>query len=150
MTIYPTIRIMEEDSCMYKIYFYSEPTLLFIDTESLIDLDLKIIDDEKYFEMTYDDPFFDLNLKSAKSKSWSVTIQSFDQDGKFQIQSNLSGEELKVKKIKLGRLLRLKYNQITNNKIWASIPPSFEDGEIIYKQGKISYSREQKIKNIIY
>jgi hypothetical protein len=150
MITYPIIRITVEDFYMYKIYFYSEPNLLYIDTESLIDLDLKVIDEEKYFEMTYNDPFFDLNLKGTKSKSWSVTIQSYDQDGKFQIQSNLSGENLKLKKTKGGRILRLKYDQITNNKIWASIPPSFEDGEIIYKQGKVSYLRDQKLKDIIY
>ena len=36
---------------MYKIYFYSEPIFLYIDSESIIDLDLKVIGEKKLFEM---------------------------------------------------------------------------------------------------
>ena len=36
---------------MYKIYFYSEPVFLYIDSESIIDLDLKVIGKKKLFEM---------------------------------------------------------------------------------------------------
>jgi hypothetical protein len=66
---------------MYKIYFYSEPVFLYIDSESIIDLDLKRIDNKNVFEMKYNDYFYDFNLKSSKSKNWLVTIQSFDENG---------------------------------------------------------------------
>lgn len=134
---------------MYKIYFYSEPIFLYIDSESILDLDLKVINELKVFEMIYKDDYFDLNRSRTKSKSWSVIIQSFDENGKFVLQSNLLGDRLKVKKLVKGNRIRLIYDQITNNKIWASIPPTFEDAEIEYKQGKISYSRNIKLKDIL-
>ena len=134
---------------MYKIYFYSEPIFLYIDSENIIDLDLKSIDDLKIFEMVYQDEYFDLNRNRTKSKSWLITIQSFDENGKFVIQSNLHGDGMKVKKVKNGTRIRLVYDQITNNKIWASIPPEFEKGEDIYKQGKLSYLRDLKLKDLL-
>jgi len=134
---------------MYKIYFYSEPVFLYIDTETIIDLDLKRINDENIFEMVYKDHFFDFNLKNSKSKTWSVVIQSYDLKGNFVIQSNLHGEELKTKSVTNGRRIRLKYDQITNNKIWASLPPVFEMGEIEYRKGKLSYLRNLKLEDIL-
>ena len=134
---------------MYKIYFYSEPTFLYIDSESILDLDLKIVTDSKTFEMVYDDHFFDFNLKSCKSKAWSVTIQSFDETGKFVVQSNLQGEKLKTKSLKKGKRIQLNFDQITNNKIWASLPPIFEMGEIEYRKGKTSYIRNLKLNNLL-
>ena len=85
---------------MYKIYFYSEPIFLYIDSESIIDLDLKVIGEKKLFEMKYDDYFFDYNLRNSKSKEWSVTIQSYEDDGKFILQSNIYGDSLKLRKLK--------------------------------------------------
>ena len=134
---------------MYKIYFYSEPVFLYIDTETIIDLDLKKINDENIFEMVYKDHFFDFNLKNSKSKAWSVVIQSYDTEGKFVVQSNLHGEDLKTKNVTNGGRIRLKYDQITNNKIWASLPPVFEIGEIEYKKGKLSYLRNLKLEDIL-
>lgn len=134
---------------MYKIYFYSEPIFLYIDSENILDLDLKVINEMKIFEMIYNDEYFDLNRVRTKSKSWSLIIQSFDENGKFILQSNLLGDRFKIKKLTKGNRIRLIYDQITNNKIWASIPPSFEEGEIAYKQGKLSYYRDLKLKNIL-
>ena len=134
---------------MYKIYFYSEPTFLYIDSESILDLDLKIVDDSKTFEMVYDDHFFDFNLRSSKSKNWSVTIQSYDEVGKFVVQSNLQGDKLKTKSLKKGKRIQLNFDQITNNKIWASLPPIFEMGEIEYRKGKTSYIRNLKLNNLL-
>ena len=134
---------------MYKIYFYSEPTFLFIDSESILDLDLQTIDNKKVFEMHFKDDFFDFNLASSKSKNWLITIQCYDESGKFILQSNLHGDDMKIKKIKNGKRIRLVYDQITNNKIWASIPPEFEKGEILYKQGKLAHQRNIKLKDIL-
>jgi len=134
---------------MYKIYFYSEPIFLYIDSETILDLDLKMDEGNKIFEMIYDDNFFDYNLRSAKIKDWSVTIQSFDENGKFFLQSNLQGENLKYKTLKNKKRIRLNFNQITNNKIWASIPPIFEMGEDQYKNGRQAYLRNIKLKEIL-
>ncbi len=134
---------------MYKIYFYSEPVFLYIDSESIIDLDLKMEEGKKLFEMKYDDYFFDYNLKNSKSKNWSITIQSYDDNGKFVLQSNIQGDSLKVKKLKKGKSINLKYDQITNNKIWSSLPPVFEMGEMEYKKGKLAYIRNLKLENIL-
>lgn len=134
---------------MYKIYFYSEPNLLFIDSETIIDLDLKMMDSQKVFEMIYDDLFFDLNLTNSKSDNWLITIQSYDENGKFVLQSNLHGDEMTIRKVKKGKRIRLVYDQITNNKIWGSIPPEFERGEVLYKQGKLSFERNVKLKNLL-
>ena len=134
---------------MYKIYFYSEPNFLYIDSESIIDLDLKRIDNKNVFEMRYSDYFFDLNLKNSKSKNWLVTIQSFDENGKFVLQSNIHGDNLKIKKIKNGNSIKLEYDQISNNKVWGSLPPMFEQGEEEYNKGKLSYVRNLKLESIL-
>ena len=134
---------------MYKIYFYSEPNFLYIDSESIIDLDLKRIDDKNIFEMKYNDYFYDFNLKNSKSKNWLVTIQSFDEDGKFVLQSNIHGDNLKIRKIKNGNSIKLEYDQISNNKIWSSLPPIFEQGEQEYTKGKLSYVRNLKLESIL-
>ena len=134
---------------MYKIYFYSEPIFLYIDSESIIDLDLKVIGEKKLFEMKYDDYFFDYNLRNSKSKNWSVTIQSYGDDGKFLLQSNIQGDSLKLRKLKKGNSIKLEYDQITNNRAWASLPPSFEMGEEEYKKGKLAYIRNLKLENIL-
>jgi len=134
---------------MYKIYFYSEPVFLYIDTETIIDLDLKRINDKNIFEMRYSDYFFDFNLKNSKSKNWLVTIQSFDENGKFVLQSNIHGENLKIKKIKNGNSIKLEYDQISNNKVWGSLPPMFEQGEEEYTKGKLSYVRNLKLESIL-
>ena len=134
---------------MYKIYFYSEPVFLYIDSESIIDLDLKMEEGKKLFEMKYDDYFFDYNLRNSKSKNWSVTIQSYGDDGKFLLQSNIQGDSLKLKKLKKGNSIKLEYDQITNNQAWASLPPLFEMGEEEYKKGKLSYIRNLKLENIL-
>jgi hypothetical protein len=134
---------------MYKIYFYSEPVFLYIDSESIIDLDLKRIDDKNVFEMKYNDYFFDFNLKNSKSKNWLVTIQSFDENGKFVLQSNIHGDNLKIKKIKNGNSIKLEYDQISNNKVWGSLPPMFEQGEEEYNKGKLSYVRNLKLESIL-
>jgi hypothetical protein len=135
---------------MYKIYFYSEPVFLYIDSESIIDLDLRVIGEKKIFEMKYDDYFFDYNLRNSKSKEWSVTIQSYADDGKFILQSNIYGDSLKLRKLKKGNSIKLEYDQITNNKVWASLPPSFEMGEEEYKKCKLSYIRNLKLENILF
>ena len=134
---------------MYKIYFYSEPNFLYIDSESIIDLDLKRIDNKNIFEMRYGDYFFDFNLKNSKSKNWLVTIQSFDVNGKFLLQSNINGDNLKIKKIKNGNSIKLEYDQISNNKIWSSLPPIFEQGEEEYTNCKLSYLRNLKLESIL-
>lgn len=134
---------------MYKIYFYSEPIFLYIDSESIIDLDLKVIGGKKLFVMEYDDYFFDYNLRNSKSKNWSITIQSYGDDGKFLLQSNIQGDSLKLRKLKKGNSIKLEYDQITNNRAWASLPPSFEMGEEEYKKGKLSYARNLKLESIL-
>lgn len=134
---------------MYKIYFYSDPIFLYIDSENILDLDLKIIEGKKEFEMKYNDVYFTKNMKDSRSKSWVVFIQSFDEKNKFLVQSNLSGDNLVHRKIKNGYCLRLQYDQITNNKIWASLPPTFETGEIEYKKNRLSYYRNIKLLNIL-
>ena len=134
---------------MYKIYFYSEPVFLYIDSESIIDLDLRVIGEKKIFEMKYDDYFFDYNLRNSKSKEWSVTIQSYGDDGKFILQSNIYGDSLKLRKLKKGNSIKLEYDQITNNKVWASLPPSFEMGEEEYIKGRLSYVRNLKLESIL-
>lgn len=134
---------------MYKLYFYSNPHFLYIDSESIIDLDLKYVDEKKCFEMEYDDEFFYLNLKNAKRKIWGVTIQSFDEKNNFVLQSDFNGEKLKSKKLKKSFYLRLEYDQITNNKAWPSIPPIFIEGELNYKNGRLSHMRNLKLVNIL-
>jgi hypothetical protein len=134
---------------MYKIYFYSEPVFLYIDSESIINLDLRVVDGKKIFEMKYDDYFFDYNLKTSKSKNWLVTIQSYGDDGKFILQSNIHGDSLKLRKLKKGNSIKLEYDQITNNQIWSSLPPVFEMGEGEYKKGKLAYIRNLKLENIL-
>ena len=134
---------------MYKLYFYSNPHFLYIDSESIIDLDLKYVDEKKCFEMEYGDDFFYINLRNGKSKTWGVTIQSFDENGKFVLQSDLNGEKLKSKKLKKSFYLRLEYDQITNNKAWPSIPPIFEEGEINYKNDRLSHLRHLKLTKLV-
>ena len=134
---------------MYKIYFYSNPHFIYIDSESIIDMDLKYVDAKKCFEMEYDDNFFHLNLKNAKRKIWGVTIQSFDDNNDFVLQSDFNGEKLKSKKLKNTFYLRLEYDQITNNKAWPSIPPIFIEGEINYKNGRISHMRNLNLEKIL-
>jgi len=134
---------------MYKIYFYSNPNFLYIDSESIIDLDLKIIDDKKCFEMEYDDDFFYLNLKNAKSKNWGIIIQSFDEKNNFVLQSDLNGEKMKSRKLKKTFYFRVEYDQITNNKAWPSIPPIFEQGEINFKNDRIYHMRNIKLQNFL-
>jgi hypothetical protein len=99
--------------------------------------------------MKYDDYFFDYNLRNSKSKNWSVTIQSYGDDGKFLLQSNIQGDSLKLRKLKKGNSIKLEYDQITNNRAWASLPPSFEMGEEEYKKGKLAYIRNLKLENIL-
>ena len=134
---------------MYKIYFYSEPSFLYIDSESILDLDLKMTADKKIFEMKYNDFFFNYNLKASKKKSWSIIIQSYDSEGKFVLQSNFFGENMKTQKKKDSNFIRFQYEQISNNKIWNSLPPIFEQGEEEYIKGKLSYIRNLKLENIL-
>jgi len=134
---------------MYKLYFYSEPTFLYIDSESILNLDLKDIKDKKIFEIIFKDYFFEYNLRKSKSKDWILTIQSYNDDGSFILQSNLTGTNAKTRKIKTGTYLRLEYNQITNNEIWPSLPPVFEESEKNYKMSKLTYLRNAKLKNIL-
>jgi hypothetical protein len=134
---------------MYKIYFYSEPNFLYIDSESIIDLDLKRLNNKNVFEMKYEDYFFDYNLRNSKSKNWLITIQSFDENGKFLLQSNIHGDYLKIKKSNGSNSIILQYDQITNNKISGSLPPIFESGEIEYKKTKLSYIRNLKLEDIL-
>jgi hypothetical protein len=134
---------------MYKLYFYSKPNFLYIDSESIIDLDLKISEDKKCFEMIYNDEFFYKNFKSSKTRNWSLVIQSFDENGNFILQTDLNGEKLKLKKLKKDFYLSLEFDQITNNKVWPSIPPIFEYSEINFKNEKISYNRHLKLNELM-
>lgn len=134
---------------MFKIYFYSDPVFLYIDSDTILDLNLRVVDGKKIFEMEYKDDFFTQNLKRSKSKNWMVFIQSYGDDNTFQLQSNLNGDKLKHRKIKNGYYIRLEYDQITNNKIWASLPPSFDYGEIEYKNSKLAYIRNLKLGNLL-
>ena len=134
---------------MYKLYFYSEPTFLYIDSESILNLDLKEIKNKKIFEIIFMDYFFEYNLRKSKSKDWILTIQSYNDDGSFILQSNLTGTNTKTRKIKTGTYLRLEYSQITNNEIWPSLPPVFEESERNYRMSKLTYLRNTKLKNIL-
>lgn len=133
----------------YKIYFYSEPYFLILDKNSIIDINLQVSKDKtKTVEIKYSDDFFDLNLDYVDTKDWSLTVQEFDEKGKFTSQIDIYGENLKIKKNKSHRTLILEYNQITNNNGWASIPKVFESAEDVYQKSKQSYKRDLAIKNI--
>jgi hypothetical protein len=134
---------------MYKIYFYSKPNFLFIDSESILDMDLRFEEDVKIYEIQFKDEFFYTNFKNSKSKEWEITIQSFDEENKFTLQSNISGELTKRKKEKKFQILKFTYDQITNNKVWPSLPPAFEQAESDYKRAKLASTRNDKLNNIL-
>lgn len=134
---------------MLKVYFYSKPYFLYIDSESLVDADLTTDNGKNYFDLQYTDDYFTLILKKSKKKKWLIFLQSFDENNIFISQSNLGGENLKLKRIDGVDYLTLQYDQITNNKIWPSLPPTFDEGEIEYKNAKLSHYRDKKLKKII-
>ena len=132
---------------LYKIYFYSQPHFLVLDTDSVVDINL-ISDKNKIIEIIFSDVFFELNLKKTKCKDWSLTIQIFDKDNKFTSQIDLNGENMKVSNTKKGKKIKFNYDQITNNNGWASVPKVFEKAEFDYMNYKISYLRDKKLKEI--
>ncbi len=134
---------------MYKIYFYSEPNFLFMDSDSVKNLDLKSINQKNIFEIIFEDYFFENNFRKIKSTDWLLTIQSYNDDGSFVLQSNIAGSNPKIRKIKKGTYLRLEYDQITNNEIWPSLPPIFETSEQKYKMIKLTHQRNAKLRNIL-
>lgn len=134
---------------MHKIYFYSKPNFLFIDSETIVDLDLTFFEERKVFDIKFSDNFFYNNFKKSKSKNWEITIQSFDEKNNFVLQSNISGDLIKTNKTKKYVWLRFEYDQITNNKVWPSLPPAFEEAESDFKRAKLSFVRQEKLKDIL-
>lgn len=134
---------------MHELYFYSEPNLLYINSDDIIDLDLENIDGKNQFKIIYKDNFFHFNFKNSRKKIWSVIIQSYDEFGNFLLQSNFTGKTIKNTKNNKGEvILKINYDQITNNRAWSSIPPLFEKSKRDYLGKKITYLRDLKIKEL--
>jgi hypothetical protein len=146
----------------YEIYLYSEPYFMLLEDESIIDVNIK---DEinpysykeskrmygakpqrQYIEIQYDDVFFDYNLKSSKRDMFSVVVVVYNRSGQFLQQMDLHGEDLIVEG---SNLLRLYYEQVTNNQAFASISPKWGDAIDTYKRERVSYLRDVKIDTLL-
>ena len=136
---------------LYKVYFYSSPNFLILKYDDIVDINLveRGKNKVKKIEIIYSDDFFDLNMKKTKSKDWSLTVQIFQEDKTFQLQLDLHGEDLKFSQRKKGKVLSFTYEQITNNNGWPSLPKVFQTAEIDYDQYKKSYTRNEKLNQLI-
>lgn len=129
------------DEYQYEIYLYSEPFLLFLGDESIIDVNVE----EKDFIIDYSDIFFDYNLKYSERKTFSIIAQTYNKVGQFLQQVELLGENLIIE----SNRIKFNFDQITNNNAWSSINPKFAEATELYKKERVSYLRDKKIDTLL-
>lgn len=144
----------------YIVYLFSEPYFMVLDDESIIDVniltkEIKIPKKTKRWygmptpkqilELKYNDTFFDYNLKSTNRDTFSVTIQTYNRMGQFLQQMELHGEYMSVK----DGVMKLEFDQVTNNNAWSSISPKFESAADLYKRERVAYLRDLKIDTLL-
>jgi hypothetical protein len=146
----------------YEVYLYSEPYFMLLEDECIIDINLKeelnpksykeskrmygIQEPKKYIEFQYDDVFFDYNLKNSKRNMFSIVVVVYNRAGQFLQQMDLHGEDLLIEG---SNLLKLYYDQITNNQAFPSINPLWGDAIDVYKRERVSYLRDVKIDTLL-
>jgi hypothetical protein len=101
---------------------------------------------KKYIEFQYDDVFFDYNLKNSKRNMFSIVVVVYNRAGQFLQQMDLHGEDLLIEG---SNLLKLYYDQITNNQAFPSINPLWGDAIDVYKRERVSYLRDVKIDTLL-
>jgi len=134
----------------YKIYFYNQPHFLLLDSQSILDINIKEKSQNvRKIEIFFEDIFFEKNLSKKSLKEWNITVQIFDNNNKFTTQLDLYGENLRSGKTKLGKNIKFDFEQISTNSAWPSLPKSFHDAEVSYMSSRHAYLRHLKIKSLI-
>jgi len=107
------------------------------------------IKQKQIIEITYNDDYFDANLKQSDRETFTLIIISHNQDGTFIQQLDIHGESLVVSKILKNKVLRFTFDQITTNSGWMSIHPKFLEAHDNYISEKKKWDRDKKISQIL-
>jgi len=150
---------------LYEIYFFSEPYFMVLENNSIVDINIRKeealpvykktvrrfgpIKQKQIIEITYNDDYFDANLKQSDRETFTLIVISHNQDGTFIQQLDIHGESLVVSKILKNKVLRFTFEQITTNSGWMSVHPKFLEAHDNYISEKKKWDRDKKISQIL-
>jgi hypothetical protein len=149
---------------IYEIYFFSEPYFMVLENSSIIDINIKKeealpykktvrrfgpIKQKQIIEISYNDDYFDANLKESSRDTFTLIVLSHKPDGTFIQQLDIHGENLVVSKILKSKVLRFTFEQITTNSGWMSIHPKFIEAQGNYISEKKKWDRDKKINQLL-
>ena len=136
----------------YSIYFYSKPNFLLLEDNDIIDInirDKKIDGETSTLEVMYSDVFFDYNIRNIKKKNFLIIIMVNNQVNQFLQQITIHGESLSFGEHPHISCANFNFKQMSNNKVWKSMPSEFHKAEEVYKSDRLSYIRESIINKIL-
>ena len=140
------------DEYKYVVYFYDDPTFLFLDDEDIVDINIEGLsypNGESIGSgdciLEYNCDFFGKNLEKAYEEEFSVTIQVHNKMGQFLQQIEFQGGDIEKK----DGVIKFRFDQMSRNHAWPSINPRFTEASEIWKKAKMSYLRDKKIDTLL-
>ena len=139
----------KERNYIYNFYLYCDPYLLFLDDDSVIDLNIDkfSIDSKKddVFKIETLDIYFHENLKRIEDKEFLLIFQTYDLSNKFLNQIEICGEEFYTE----NNILILKFDSISINNVSPSLNPYWLTSIDLYKKERVSYLRNIQIETLL-
>lgn len=131
----------------YKFYLFCRPYLLFLEKESLLELNFgkseELLD---ILEIKTEDIFFIDNLKIITQKEFSINLICFEcSTNEFVCQYDLVGENFEIFNTKIIFLI----DGIIINRTKPLINPKFQEIVDLYQKERVSYLRNSKLKNLL-
>lgn len=149
----------------YNIYLYSNPDFLFLNEESIMNIEYKqeevkykkttrsygVQEPKKFIEIEYTDEYFDATLKSLSENSFTsgseiyVCIASYNKSGSTTDQEELTSKKIEFFKNKLV----IEIDRLFLNGSVLGVHPKLKQAGIDYLSERKNWLRDSKINSII-
>lgn len=134
-------------NCSYEFFLFCEPYFLLLENDSIIDANLSKSEKTNIETLVIEteDIFFQENIKIIESKDFSITLQSYDENGNFLYQIDSFGEDFYINQNKIV----FECQSLLTNQVKASLNPLFNTAIDIYKKERVSYIRNSRIETVL-
>jgi hypothetical protein len=131
---------------IYQLYLYSEPYLLVLDDDFIIEVNIdKNLEHKDILIVETEDVYFHENLKALKTKDFTVVFQSFDSKGNFINKMEFYGENFEI----VSKKLILEFESTLIDNVSDRINPYWSSAIDLYKKERVSYIRNKNIETLL-